>query len=185
MPKQLPGAHLRPPTLTSTPASASTSAAPRPAPPPPAPPQTHRPAGRHRNPTRPVNMVETTISTGILHLDVNSEYSNSLSTTLSKRPPLDSTTPLTKEQHHQYRQSVGQLLWLSLVRPDLQHAARDLSKHLVAPTQLDLQQLTLSSIHQGHSALPTSSATSTAPRYSSSSSTRPTHPLAHRMLQRL
>ena len=30
---------------------------------------------------------------------------------------------------------------LSLVRPDLQHAAGDLSKHLVAPTQLDLQQL--------------------------------------------
>ena len=49
--------------------------------------------------------------------------------------------PLTQEQHHQYRQSVGQLLWLSLVRPDLQHAARDLSKHLVAPTQLDRQQL--------------------------------------------
>ena len=48
---------------------------------------------------------------------------------------------MTKEQHHQYRQSVGQLLWLRLVRPDLQHAARDLSKHLVAPTQLDLQQL--------------------------------------------
>ena len=58
-----------------------------------------------------------------------------------KRPPLDSTPSLTKEQHHQYRQSVGQLLWLSLVRPHLQHAARDLSKHLVAPTQLDLQQL--------------------------------------------
>ena len=72
---------------------------------------------------------------------LDSEYSNSLSTPLSKRPPLDSTPPLTKEQHHQYRQSVGQLLWLSLVRPDLQHAARDLSKHLVAPTQLDLQQL--------------------------------------------
>ena len=72
---------------------------------------------------------------------LNSEHSNRLTTTLSKRPPLDSTTPLTKEQHHQYRQSVGQLLWLSLVRPDLQHAARDLSKHLVAPTQLDLQQL--------------------------------------------
>ena len=72
---------------------------------------------------------------------LNSEHSNSLSTTLSKRPPLDSTTPLTQEQHHQYRQSVGQLLWLSLVRPDLQHAARDLSKHLVALTQLDLQQL--------------------------------------------
>ena len=72
---------------------------------------------------------------------LNSEHSNSLTTTLSKRPPLDSTSPMTKEQHHQYRQSVGKLLWLSLVRPDLQHAARDLSKHLVAPTQLDLQQL--------------------------------------------
>ena len=37
---------------------------------------------------------------------------------------------------------MGQVLWLSLVRPDLQHAARDLSKHLVQPpTQLDLQQL--------------------------------------------
>ena len=72
---------------------------------------------------------------------LNSEHINSLSTKLSKRPRLDSTAALTKEQHHQYRQSVGQLLWLSLVRPDLQHAARDLSKHLVAPTQLDLQQL--------------------------------------------
>ena len=72
---------------------------------------------------------------------LDSEYSNSLSTPVSKRPSLDSTPLLTKEQHHQYRQSVGQLLWLSLVRPDLQHAARNLSKHLVASTQLDLQQL--------------------------------------------
>ena len=72
---------------------------------------------------------------------LHNDSSNSLSTPMVKRPPLDSTSPLTKEQHHQYRQSVGQLLWLSLVRPDLQHAARDLSKHLVAPTQLDLQQL--------------------------------------------
>ena len=55
---------------------------------------------------------------------LNSEHSNSLSTTLSKRPPLDLTALLTKEQH-QYRQSVGQLLWLSLVRPDLQQAARE------------------------------------------------------------
>ena len=38
---------------------------------PPAPPQTHRPAGRHRNPPRAVNMVDDTISTGILPLDVN------------------------------------------------------------------------------------------------------------------
>ena len=71
LPNQLPGAHLRPPTLTSTSASASTTTAPRPVPPPPAPPQTHRPAGRHHNPPRAVNMVDDAISSGILHLDVN------------------------------------------------------------------------------------------------------------------
>ena len=71
---------------------------------------------------------------------LNTEHNSSLTTTLSKRPSLDSTSPLTREQHHQYRQSVGQLLWLGLVRPDLQRATRDLNKHLVISTQLDLQQ---------------------------------------------
>ena len=71
MPKQLPGAHLRPPPLTSTPASTSTSTTARPVAPPPAPPQTHRPAGRHHNPTRPVNILNDSVSSGIFHLAVN------------------------------------------------------------------------------------------------------------------
>ena len=93
LPKQLPGAHLRPPTLTSTPASASTSTAPRPVPPPPAPPQTHRPAGRHLNRIREVNMVDDAISTGILHLDVNEspeEAQQSATTKMDKRDHHDS-----------------------------------------------------------------------------------------------
>ena len=45
---------------------------------------------------------------------LNSEHSSRLSTTLSKRPPLDSTTPLTKEQHHQYRQLLVNFFGLAL-----------------------------------------------------------------------
>ena len=45
-----------------------------------------------------------------------------------------------------FDQSAGQLLSRGLVRPDLQHAARDLRAHLVSPlspTQLEIQQLSV------------------------------------------
>ena len=68
LPQHLPGDHLRPPVLTSAPASSSCRVGP---PRLVAPPQTHRPAGRRLNRPRAVNMVDDSVSTGILHLDVN------------------------------------------------------------------------------------------------------------------
>ena len=46
-------------------------------------------------------------------------------------------TPLEKEEHSYFRTPVGRLLFLSVVRPDLQHAAGQLARHASAPTVSD------------------------------------------------
>ena len=48
---------------------------------------------------------------------------------------------LSAEDHRQYRQTVGQLIWASLIRPDLQYPAKTLTHHLQAPTSFDLKNL--------------------------------------------
>ena len=48
---------------------------------------------------------------------------------------------LSAEDHRQYRQTVGQLIWASLIRPDLQYPAKTLTRHLQAPTSFDLKNL--------------------------------------------
>ena len=42
--------------------------------------------------------------------------------------------PLGPEDHKRYRRAVGQLLWLSSVRPDIMYAVKELSRGLSAPT---------------------------------------------------
>ena len=42
--------------------------------------------------------------------------------------------PLDPEDHKRYRRAVGQLLWLSSVRPDIMYAVKELSRGLSAPT---------------------------------------------------
>ena len=42
--------------------------------------------------------------------------------------------PLYPEDHKRYRRAVGQLLWLSSVRPDIMYAVKELSRGLSAPT---------------------------------------------------
>ena len=42
--------------------------------------------------------------------------------------------PLGPEDHKRYRRAVGQLLWLSSVRPDIMYAVKELSRGLPAPT---------------------------------------------------
>ncbi|OLP97472.1 Retrovirus-related Pol polyprotein from transposon TNT 1-94 [Symbiodinium microadriaticum] len=42
--------------------------------------------------------------------------------------------PLEPEDHKRYRRAVGQLLWLSSVRPDIMYAVKELSRGLSAPT---------------------------------------------------
>ena len=42
--------------------------------------------------------------------------------------------PLDAEAHKRYRRIVGQLLWLSSVRPDIMYAVKELSRGLSAPT---------------------------------------------------
>ena len=48
---------------------------------------------------------------------------------------------LASARHKPYRTAVGQLLWATLVRPDISFAVKELSRSLKAPTQQDEQQL--------------------------------------------
>ena len=41
---------------------------------------------------------------------------------------------LSPEEHKQYRKLVGQLLWLSPVRPDITYAVKELSRSVQSPT---------------------------------------------------
>jgi hypothetical protein len=45
--------------------------------------------------------------------------------------------PLTTEEHRGYRRLLGKLQWLSLDRPDISFACKELSRALVSPTQRD------------------------------------------------
>ena len=46
-------------------------------------------------------------------------------------------TPQEKEEHSYFRTQVGRLLFLSVLRPDLQYAVGQLARHASAPTVLD------------------------------------------------
>ena len=61
-------------------------------------------------------------------------------TTTIKRA-LDGDTPLDSDEHSLYRRSTGKLLWLSLLRSDIQFATKELSRALTAPTTEDMAKL--------------------------------------------
>ena len=53
----------------------------------------------------------------------------------SLRKLIESEELLSKDERKLYRRIVGQLLWLSSIRPDTQFATKELSRGLVAPTK--------------------------------------------------
>ena len=53
----------------------------------------------------------------------------------SLRKLIESEELLSKDERKLYRRIVGQLLWLSNIRPDIQFATKELSRGLVAPTK--------------------------------------------------
>ena len=64
-----------------------------------------------------------------------------VTTTCAEPPRILPQDHLSAEDHRQYRQTVGQLIWASLIRPDLQYPAKTLTCHLQAPTSFDLKNL--------------------------------------------
>ena len=49
--------------------------------------------------------------------------------------------PLDHEEHTQYRNTVGKLMWLMAIRYDIFYAVKELSRNLTAPTHFDLAKL--------------------------------------------
>ena len=64
-----------------------------------------------------------------------------VTTTCAEPPRIPPQDHLSAEDHRQYRQTVGQLIWASLIRPDLQYPAKTLTRHLQAPSSFDLKNL--------------------------------------------
>jgi hypothetical protein len=50
-------------------------------------------------------------------------------------------SPVDEETHSRYRRSVGQLMWLISVRPDLSYAIKELSRHSSLPTPVHVLAL--------------------------------------------
>ncbi|CAE7690184.1 unnamed protein product [Symbiodinium sp. CCMP2592] len=53
----------------------------------------------------------------------------------SLRKKIESEEPLDTVEHRKYRRVVGQLLWLSSIRPDIQYAVKELSRGSTSPTE--------------------------------------------------
>eukprot|EP00971_Amphidinium_carterae_P288876 5735993-Amphidinium_carterae.1 len=70
----------------------------------------------------------------------NMERCNSTTTPGSKKPPIKGT-PLNKEQHSQYRTTVGQLLWVSQLRTDIAYAVKELNRSLQCPDEEDQRNM--------------------------------------------
>eukprot|EP00971_Amphidinium_carterae_P007530 149424-Amphidinium_carterae.1 len=68
------------------------------------------------------------------------EKGNASTTLGSKKPPIKSK-PLNKEQHSQYRTTVGQLLWVSQLRADIAYAVKELSRSLQCPDEEDQRNM--------------------------------------------
>ena len=96
-----------------------------------------------------------TLVNDTIHLSMNTKYIDDMLTEFSltnckpattpgtstiKRPS-DGDTPLTPEEHSLYRRGTGKLLWLALLRIDIQYSTKELSRALTAPTLEDLAKL--------------------------------------------
>ena len=64
-----------------------------------------------------------------------------VTTTARAQQPLDNCTPLDAAAHHQFRATVGQLIWASLERPDLMCADKLHSSRVQHPTTSDAASL--------------------------------------------
>ncbi|OLP95903.1 Retrovirus-related Pol polyprotein from transposon TNT 1-94 [Symbiodinium microadriaticum] len=53
----------------------------------------------------------------------------------SLRQKIEAEEPLSAVEHRKYRPIVGQVLWLSSIRPDIQYAVKELSRGLSSPTE--------------------------------------------------
>ena len=53
----------------------------------------------------------------------------------SLRKKIEAEEPLSAVEHRKYRRIVGQLLWLSSIRADIQYAVKELSRGLTSPTE--------------------------------------------------
>eukprot|EP00971_Amphidinium_carterae_P211009 4187073-Amphidinium_carterae.1 len=56
------------------------------------------------------------------------DYTSSLATTSTNRPPIERNEYLTTEEHLKYRTIVGKLLWMCPLRPDIQYATQELTR---------------------------------------------------------
>ena len=74
-------------------------------------------------------------------LDERYDNVRPVTTTCAEPPRILPQDHLSVEDHRQYRQIVGQLIWASLIRPDLQYPAKTLTRHLQAPSSFDLKNL--------------------------------------------
>ena len=72
-----------------------------------------------------------------------------VTTTCAEPPRILPQDRLSPEDHRQYRQTVGQLIWASLIRPDLQYPAKALTRHLQAPSSFHLKNLKHTLRHKG------------------------------------
>ena len=57
------------------------------------------------------------------------------------KAPLDGDTALDSEDHSIYRTAVGRLLWVSLIRPDIAFAVKELARNVQGPTVENQHQL--------------------------------------------
>ena len=83
--------------------------------------------------TRREDSVEISMSTSYVdkmleEMDMKTCSPSNTPGTDSLRKKIESEELLTESQHRQYRRVVGQLLWLSSIRPDIQYAVKELSK---------------------------------------------------------
>ena len=61
--------------------------------------------------------------------------------TAGLKQSVNESTPLNKEEHAQYRRSVGKLQWLTYTRPDIAYATKELARDLQLPTQRSMSKL--------------------------------------------
>eukprot|EP00971_Amphidinium_carterae_P052524 1034008-Amphidinium_carterae.1 len=59
----------------------------------------------------------------------------------NKRPPIEEEEYLTPEEHSLYRTVVGKQLWMRPLRPDIQHATKELTRTLQQPNIHDQKNL--------------------------------------------
>ena len=89
--------------------------------------------------TRREDSVEISMSTSYVdkmldEMDMKTCSPSNTPGTDALRKKMESEELLSEHDHKRYRRVVGQLLWLSSIRPDIQYSVKELSRGLTAPT---------------------------------------------------